>query len=215
MLLVPVARKISPLNPMTEKLIKLYLASSSPRRVELLRSAGYHFEVKRPELVEPEPRSPKHIPQHWAEALSYFKARSVAKDLNDGFVLAADTVVALGDDIIGKPADEQDARRILTMLVGTTHAVITGVTLLNVNSGERLIRHDTTSVAMKPMSEELLEAYLVSGLWQGKAGAYGIQDRSDANIERLDGSYSNVVGLPLERVEQMLSDAGILAAVRG
>ncbi len=199
---------------MTEKSTKLYLASSSPRRVELLRSAGYRFEVKTPELVEPEPRSPNQIAQHWAEALSYFKARSVAKDLDDGFVLAADTVVALGDDIIGKPADEQDARRILSTLVGTTHDVITGVTLLNVNSGERLIYHDTTSVEMKPMSEEVLEAYLVSGLWQGKAGAYGIQDRSDANIERLDGSHSNVVGLPLERVEQMLSDAGILAAVR-
>ena len=199
---------------MTAKPIKLYLASSSPRRVELLRSAGYRFEVKTPELVEPEPRSANQIAQHWAEALSYFKARSVAKDLNEGFVLAADTVVALDDDIIGKPADEQDARRILSTLVGTTHDVITGVTLLNVNSGERLIYHDTTSVEMKPMSEEVLEAYLVSGLWQGKAGAYGIQDRSDANVERLDGSHSNVVGLPLELVEQMLSDADILAAVQ-
>ncbi len=193
---------------------QLILASSSPRRAELLRGMGFRFQVRTPTVCEPEPRSPGQIPQHWAEALSYFKARSVAKELRDGFVLGADTIVSLGDEIIGKPADVDDARRILNTLVGTTHDVITGVTLLNVETGARLIRHETTAVTMKPMFEDTLERYLQSGLWQGKAGAYGIQDSSDANIEHLEGSYSNVVGLPIELVEQLCADAGILDAVR-
>ena len=198
---------------MSNEKTQLILASDSPRRAELLREKGYRFEVRSPELSEPEPRSPNQIPQHWAEALSYFKARSVAKSLERGHVLAADTIVAFDDHIIGKPADVDDARRILTLLAGTTHAVITGVTLLEVASGERLIRHELSTVTMKPMSTEVLEACLTGGLWQGKAGAYGIQDRADANIERLEGSYTNVVGLPMELVEQMFTDAGILADI--
>ncbi len=194
--------------------VKLILASSSPRRAELLHGMGLRFEVRTPTVCEPEPRSTSQIPQHWAEAMSYFKARSVAKDLRDGFVMGADTIVSLGDEIIGKPTDLDDARRILNALVGTTHDVITGVTLLNVATGERLIRHDTTAVTMKPMFEDTLERYLKSGLWKGKAGAYGIQDSSDANIEHLEGSYSNVVGLPIELVEQLCTDAGILEAIR-
>ena len=107
-----------------------------------------------------------------------------------------------------------EAERALAALTGTTHDVITGVTLLNVETGARLIRHETTAVTMKPMFKDTLERYLKSGLWQGKAGAYGIQDSSDANIEHLEGSYSNVVGLPIELVEQLCADAGILGAVR-
>jgi septum formation protein len=193
---------------------QLILASSSPRRAELLRGMGLRFEIRTPAVCEPEPRSRGQIPQHWAEALSYFKARSVAKELENGFVLGADTIVALGDQIIGKPADVEDARRILNLLVGTTHDVITGVTLLNVESGERLIRHDTTTLSMRPMFDDTLEHYLESGLWKGKAGAYGIQDSGDANIENMQGSYTNVVGLPTELVEQMCADADILDAIR-
>jgi septum formation protein len=199
---------------MTTTASQLILASSSPRRAELLRGMGMRFEVRTPTVCEPEPRSPGQIPQHWAEALSYFKARSVAKDFRDGFVLGADTIVSLGDEIIGKPADVEDARRILNALVGTTHDVITGVTLLNAETGARLIRHETTAVSMKPMFEDTLERYLESGLWKGKAGAYGIQDSGDANIENIQGSYTNVVGLPIELVEQLCADAGILDAVR-
>lgn len=177
-----------------------------------MREAGYQFEIAAPELVEPEPRSKDQIPEHWAEALSYFKARSVARSLREGCVLAADTIVALGDKIMGQPADRDDARRILQTLAGTTHRVITGVTLMDVATGRRLIRHEATTVTMKPMSEETLEAYLDSGLWQGKAGAYGIQDppaAGDANIERVDGSHSNVVGLPMELVDAMLAEFGV------
>ena len=110
--------------------------------------------------------------------------------------------------------DLDDARRILNLLAGTTHQVITGVTLWNAQAEERLIRHDVTTVTMRPMADDVLEDYLAGGLWQGKAGAYGIQDRSDAHISRIDGSYTNVVGLPMEQVEAMLAEFGILEAVR-
>ncbi len=194
---------------------QLYLASNSARRIELLRARGFCFKIRTPAVAEPEPRLPGQIPEHWAEALSYFKARSVARELTSGFVLGADTVVAHEDAIIGKPADIEDARRILSRLAGTTHRVITGVTLLDVHEGRRWIRHDVTTVTMRPLTSAALEAYLESGLWDGKAGAYGIQDQSDANIERLDGSYTNVVGLPMELLEHMLEEAGILSAVIG
>ena len=191
--------------------VHFVLASNSPRRIELLRERGYLFEVMPSPVVEPEPRSDNCKPTHWAEALSYFKARSVAKQLADGVVLAADTIVAHEDHLFGKPRDADDARRILLALSGTTHQVITGVTLLDAASGERRIRHDVTEVTMREMRGSVLEEYLAKGLWQGKAGAYGIQDRSDANVERISGSYSNVVGLPMELVEAMLAEVGIYA----
>lgn len=197
---------------MSNQEVKLILASNSPRRAQLLAERGYRFEIIHPPVVEPEQCSRDTPPAHWAEALSYFKARSVAKDLDSGFVLAADTVVALKDHIYGKPRDRDDAQRILRALAGTKHEVITGVSLLDVRTGQRLIRHQTTWVTMRPMAAETLDQYLDTGLWEGKAGAYGIQDRSDANVERLDGSYSNVVGLPMELVLEMLKEVGIHAA---
>lgn len=194
--------------------IRIILASNSPRRQSLLRERGYRFEIMSPPIVEPEPCSPGQIPAHWAEALSYFKARSVAVGLDSGYVLAADTIVTHGGDIFGKPADAEDARNILARLSGTTHQVITGVTLLDVAGKRRWIRHECTEVTMRALTEEQVDAYIQSCLWEGKAGAYGIQDRSDANIERLSGSYTNVVGLPMELVESMLEAAGILDLVR-
>lgn len=193
---------------------RLILASNSPRRQALLRERGYRFEISSPPIVEPEPCSPDQIPAHWAEALSYFKARSVAVGLSAGFVLAADTIVTHDGEIFGKPVDAEDARAILSRLSGTTHEVITGVTLLNVATRQRWIQHECTEVTMRALSEEQLDAYIQSCLWEGKAGAYGIQDRGDANIERLSGSYTNVVGLPMELVERMLLTAGILDQVR-
>lgn len=194
---------------MSDQILRLILASNSPRRAQLLSEHGYDFEVICPPVVEPEPHSGRAPPAHWAEALSYFKARSVAKDLTTGIVLAADTVVALKDQLFGKPADLEDARRILEALCGTEHQVITGVTVLNVATGLRRIEHEITWVVMRKMSDDVLERYLQSGMWKGKAGAYGIQDRADANIERISGSYSNVVGLPMERVKSMLAELGI------
>jgi septum formation protein len=133
----------------------------------------------------------------------------VATLVDAGLILAGDTIVSLSGRVFGKPLDREDARSILFALAGTTHHVITGVTLLDASSGDRLVRCDTTAVTMRPISDGELEAYLDTGVWQGKAGAYGIQDRGDPFVERIDGSFTNVVGLPMELVTRMLAECGI------
>jgi septum formation protein len=188
---------------------RLILASGSPRRCELLVQAGYRFDVVLPPDGEPEELAPDTSPESRAEALSYFKARSVANFVGEGVVLAADTVVALDREVFGKPADVDDARRILASLAGTTHRVITGFTILAADGRRRNIGHDVTTVRMRPMPDELMARYLASDAWRGKAGAYGIQDRGDPFVERLEGSYTNVVGMPMERITELLGQWGI------
>jgi len=185
---------------------RLILASASPRRAELLTASGYEFDVRPPPYEEPETESPRLSATEHAEALSFFKARSVAELLPAGLVLAADTVVAHRDRLFGKPEDADDARRILHSLTGTTHEVITGVTLLDAATGSRLIRHAVTCVTMRPMPPAAMDEYIASKAWQGKAGAYGIQDHGDAFVKQIDGSFSNVVGLPMELLAEMLDE---------
>lgn len=188
---------------------RLILASGSPRRISLMREYGYPVEVIAPPLREPGPRPGVLTPTQQAEAVSYFKAQSVARSLNEGWILAGDTIVSLKGRIFGKPAGREDAMTILSALRGTTHEVITGVTLLDASTGARLIQHDVTAVTMKAVPDAELEAYLATDGWRGKAGAYGIQDRGDAFIERIEGSFTNVVGFPMELVSRMLSRWGL------
>jgi septum formation protein len=183
----------------------MLLASSSPRRRDLLREAGVAFEVAPPQVDEPAWSMPLP-PVAQAEALAYFKARNVWARNPDRVVLGADTIVAAGSDRIGKPSDVEDARRMLETLSGSRHAVITGVALL-LPGDRRHIASDTTYVTMRPMSPEEIQAYLDSGEWEGKAGAYAIQETADRFVTRLEGSFSNVVGLPVQRVVDMISQA--------
>jgi len=187
---------------------KLILASASPRRAELLRQGGYEFESATPPLAEPGAFCLALAPALQAEALSFFKASAVSELHREGVILAADTVVALGAQIFGKPRDADDAYRILSALAGTEHEVITGVTVLEASTGRRRIAHDITRVRMRRLLAEHLRQYIDSGEWEGKAGAYGIQDRLDPFVERLDGSFANVVGLPMELVAEMLVEFG-------
>ena len=117
---------------------------------------------------------------------------------------AADTIVALNETVFGKPCDRDDARRIISALSGTRHEVITGVTLLDGASGRRITRHDRTIVVMRALGASELDAYLETGAWADKAGAYGIQDRADAFVDHIEGSFSNVVGFPMALVTEML-----------
>jgi len=188
---------------------RLILASASPRRASLMQEYGYRFDIVPPPLEEPDHLAADATPMQRAEALSYFKARSVATLVSAGIVLAGDTVVALADRVFGKPVDRDDARHILASLSGTTHHVITAVTLLDASTGDRLIRHDSTAVTMKPLSDVELEAYLDTDAWVGKAGAYGIQDRGDAFVTATEGSFTNVVGFPMELVGDMLAEWGV------
>jgi septum formation protein len=191
---------------MTKQPARLILASSSPRRAQLLREAGYRFEINPPDHDEPLlDRITLSPPQH-AEALSFYKAASVAGSVSEGVIIGADTIVSCAGQIYGKPADADDARRILTALAGRLQDVITGVTLIDAATQRRLIRHDLTRIVMRRLTDAELGAYIDSGAWVGKAGAYGIQDVADEFVATIEGSFSNVVGLPLELLSEMLAE---------
>ena len=185
---------------------RIILASQSPRRAALLREAGIPFEGVSPRFDEPSTENWQGSPAELAESFSYYKAASLAEDYPDRIILGADTVGALDNRIYGKPRDAADARRILSDLLGTTQDVITGVTLLHPATGRRMIRHDVTKVTMRLMTPDELDAYIAGGDWEGKAGAYGIQDTGDQFVTRVEGSWSNVVGLPIELVREMLGE---------
>lgn len=184
----------------------LILASGSPRRGELLSGAGYSFRGIAPIDEEPAFESTGLTPIGYAKENARRKAESVVRGGARGLILAADTIVVLGEAVYGKPADVEDARRILSALAGTTHEVITAVVLRDTEKRSEQVRHDVTRVTMKPMTREELDAYLATGLWRGKAGAYGIQDENDAFVERFEGSFSNVVGLPIDLVARMFHE---------
>lgn len=191
------------------KTTRLILASASPRRRELLKERGYVAEVVIPPFKEPTAADRHLPPAQLAQALSHFKAQAVAMSVRSGIILAGDTIAAHESCVFGKPIDRADAKRILTALSGTTHEVITGVTMLDAATGERAIRHDTTAVTMRHLSAVQLEAYLDTEAWIGKAGAFGIQDQDDPFVEHIDGSFTNVVGFPMELIDRMLQDWGI------
>ncbi len=178
------------------------LASTSERRRRLMEEAGYDFEVRAPGLAEDDLRAAG--PRALAESLAYAKARAAAERLDRGLVVGADTIVALGGDVLGKPADEADARRILGRLSGSTHEVITGLCVLNARRGERLIGADVTRVTLKRLTAGELDDYVRSGEGLGKAGAYAIQENGDRFVARLDGSFTNVVGLPMPMLADFL-----------
>jgi len=151
-------------------------------------------------------------PREMAERLAYYKARAVADRVDAGLVLGADTIVVQGERILGKPADADDARQILTSLAGTRHQVITGVCLIDAASGMRLVGSDATGIRMRPLSDQEIEDYVASGRGMGKAGAYAVQDENDPFVAEVAGSYTNVVGLPMDLVARMLSVADRLTA---
>ena len=189
-------------------MLKLVLASSSPRRRELLAEAGFEFDVVSPPFEEPASFQKAVTPAARAEALAYFKARSVADRHPEACVLGADTVVAVAGRVLGKPADRDEAERMLRTLSGTRHAVISGVAVLGPD-GIRMISSETTYVTMRPLSEREVTDYLDSGEWIGKAGAYAIQETADRFVVRVEGSLSNVVGLPMELVGRMMAELGL------
>jgi len=180
---------------------RIILASASPRRAELLRAAGIAFDVL-PADVDETPH-PGELPVAYVRRLAEEKARTVAASARNYPVLAADTTVVADGQILGKPADDPDARRMLHLLSGATHDVITGVALVH---GCQMQAHvETTSVAFIEMNDEEIDWYVSTGEPCDKAGAYAIQGYASRFIARIDGSYSNVVGLPIALVYRMLA----------
>jgi septum formation protein len=187
--------------------VKFILASASPRRRELLASIGLTFEVI-PSHV-PEVRSEHESPEEYVARLSREKAEAIANLHPDDWVIAADTTVLLGEELLEKPLDDADARRMLATIAGRTHIVYTGVTLQNVAHGWCETRLAESEVRMLPLSSEDIVWYVKTGEPLDKAGAYAVQGIGAMFIDSIHGSYTSVVGLPLATLFQMLRKAGL------
>lgn len=196
--------------------MKLILASGSPRRLALLNAAGVHPAVKPPECDETldEPISVMFNACDAAEKLARRKIRAALADpANEGgYILAADTVVEASDgELLGKPVDDEDARRMLRKLSGTRHFVHTGVAVAHVDNPFRegiMSVTDTTVIHFRELTGEEIDAYVASGESRGKAGGYAIQEHGDAFAVGIEGDWDNVVGLPVAKVNDLLSRFG-------
>jgi septum formation protein len=185
----------------------IVLASASPRRTEILRQMGIPHTVV-PSTVDESRLSADH-PRTFAIRAAYAKAMEVATRQPEGtLVLAADTVVTADMILYGKPTDPADAARMLRRLAGRAHEVITGVAIARAGSATCWLRSETTRVHFRPLDEALVERYVAGGEPMDKAGAYGIQGGGAALIERIEGDYFNVVGLPCGVVADLLDEAG-------
>jgi septum formation protein len=184
--------------------VKLILGSGSPRRKELLAQLGIVPDAILPPDIDEDPRKGE-LPRPYAARLARDKAAAVAGGPDD-IILCADTTVALGRRILGKPRDAGEAAEFLTMLGGRRHEVITAVA---VRRGDRLwARESVSAVKMKRLSDAELNAYLAGGEWEGKAGAYAIQGSAGAFIPWISGSFTGIVGLPLAETAALLQAAG-------
>ena len=180
--------------------MKLVLASASPRRKHLFQALKIPFQVVPSRLSEPPPGFMAAVP--YARKLALAKARVVAKQFKEGLVLGADTVVVHKGEILGKPADLADGYRMLGKLQGTTHKVVTGVALVDAATGKEKVAHAVSTVTMKPLA--LKEIVRIAAKHLDKAGCYAAQEKKDPVIKKVVGSYSNVVGLPLEVLKKIL-----------
>ena len=190
---------------------KLILASASRRRAEILRKAGFDFDVTpahADESLRPNEAATDHV-RRLAEEKARIVARQLAKDAVDDFtfIIGADTVVVIDSEILGKPSSPGNAREMLRRLSGKTHDVYTGLAVLQGN-GSAHTAVEKTRVTFEPLSEEEIENYIASGEPFDKAGAYAIQGRGGKFISRIEGCYFNVMGLPLSRLYLLLCEMG-------
>jgi len=189
---------------------RLVLASASPRRLDLLRQIGIEPEIVDPADIDETPL-PAELPRLYAARLARLKAETVRARHPDAIILAADTIVACGRRILGKPETEAAARAFLTLLSGRRHRVVGAIVVVNPN-GNISSREVVSQVLFKRLAKSEIAAYLATGEWQGKAGGYAIQGKAAAFVAWMAGSYSNVVGLPLYETAQLLTGHGYCAA---
>jgi len=183
--------------------IRLILASSSPRRIEILDRLGIEFEVVPSDIEEPEPL-PGEDPISFAKRVSMLKADKVRQKRKEGIILGVDTVVEISGLLLGKPADRESARNMLRLLSGKVHRVITGFTVISIKNRRLISDAVITAVKFRRLREEEIEDYLDRGEYMDKAGAYAIQGYGSNFIEYIKGCYYNVMGLPTERVIEVL-----------
>ncbi|ETA69384.1 MAF protein [Methanolobus tindarius DSM 2278] len=187
---------------------KVILASASPRRSELLSTLiGPNFEiiVSSYDEKEVEDLAPAELVMHHSRE----KAIDVAGKLNEGIIISADTVVVYDGTILGKPDNTDDARRMLKALSGQQIQVISGITVMDIASGSAVTEHESTDIWMRQISDSLISKYISTGETEGKAGAFAIQGKGAILVQRIEGDFFNVVGLPLYRLSKMLDKFGI------
>jgi septum formation protein len=187
--------------------LTLILASESPRRAELLRQVAIPFRVVAPAVTEE--LSGRPSPEEMVALLALRKARAVSDRLPVGYVIGADTIVLHGETVLGKPVDSDDAERMLRLLSGDRHSVLTGLALVNAANGYLLERLSLTQVWIKTLADDEIKAYIATGEPFDKAGAYGIQGKGALLVEKIEGCYFNVVGLPLSLLNQMITEMNI------
>jgi septum formation protein len=181
---------------------RFILASSSPRRVEILKKAKIDFEVMSPENIKENNISTDPV-SHVLE-LSRKKAESVSQKVKDGLILGSDTIVVLNGEILGKPRDQEDAFRILKKLSGKEHKVYTGITLSDKRNGKILSDYQLTKVRFNQLKDKEIKDYIKTGEPLDKAGAYGIQGRGNFLVEEIDGDLDNVIGLPMKKLKELI-----------
>ena len=180
----------------------LLLASTSPQRRAILQQLGIPFDVVAPDYVEHDP--PEADAEQLVRDHALGKARSVAADAGDRPVLGVDTTVVLGGRIYAKPKDIGDAERMLEELGGQTHAVVSGLAMITL--GWEHVEVELTRVTFRPLTPRDLAAYVATGEWEGRAGGYAIQGKGAAVVERIEGDYLNIVGLPAARLVRLLAE---------
>ena len=186
----------------------IILASASPRRKKLLAEADYKFTVSVPKINESAFPAEGVNPCEYAKRLALAKAKNVAAKFPDCLVIGADTVVDFNGEIIGKPADSKEAEQITRKLFSAPHKVITAVAIVRISDGTEIVESDTTTVYPKKLTDEQIAEHIKSKSWRDKAGAYAIQEGGDAFIEKIEGSLTNVMGLPMELLQSVLAGLG-------
>lgn len=181
----------------------IILASASPRRTEILNQLGLDYQVIPSEVSEAIPNQ-SVFPEELVTKLALYKASDVARKIEQGLVIGADTLVVLGETIFGKPSDPDEAVEMLSVLNGKTHSVYTGIAMIQVPSGQTEVGYSETKVKFRPVSLAEIRSYVATGEPLDKAGAYGIQGKGGVLVEAIEGCYFNVVGLPLSKLADML-----------
>jgi septum formation protein len=182
---------------------RLILASGSAARRDLLQRAGYSFTIQPANIDEPSGAGftdPRSLVEH----IAWLKAAAVAQRCEEGLVLAADSLGWLHGHVIGKPADESDARRMLRLLSGSEHELWTGVCLWRRPNDVQIAWQEFSRVKVVPFTDAMLDSYLATGTWQGCSGAYAIQEKGDPYVRVVAGSVTNVIGLPMEKLGEVL-----------
>ena len=192
----------------------LILASASPRRKQLMTEAGYSFTVVKSDVDESKFPTDGVSVCEYAMKLAQAKAESVASEHPDSLVIGADTIVDLHGKIIGKPSDSEDAKKITEQLFSTPHKVITGIAIIRKADGIKIVESNTTTVYPRKMNDQQIDQHIAGGSWKGKAGAYAIQETGDEFVEKIEGSFTNVIGLPMELLKSLLERLGVSTKLR-